>query len=929
MAKRTARRLSGKRWAITLVAGALLGAPLAGATTIKVTHLVDDANIANGTCTLREAIRAANGNVAVDACPAGQSAVRDEIVVIPGVHQVNLAAGINEDLAVTGDLDLRGSVRIRGASSRHTIVDGNASTSTDRLFQVLDLADDVVLEGIALRGGNANDLTKRGGLVWNQETGANDVELIDVEISGGQAATGGGIYNEGNLNLQRCRVVDNRTTDVPATAGNHGGGIASAATAVALRIEDSEIRRNRAEEDGAGVWVGGGTFVAHRSRITDNVAGQNGGGLAVSANNFEVHYAELSRNQAAVGGGVHMATQGEIQRSAFVDNAATVRGGGVHDVGSGFVRFSTFTRNSAPQGAGVYADSNQTLLDADTIAENQGGGVFNQRGLFLENVLLARNTGGNCTGNPPAFGAFNLDHANSCGFAPTPTGPNFPNTDPKLGPLADNGGPTKTMALLPGSPGIDVVTSEIRTNCQNMFDQRGRPRGRPRTKNAQNEDVYLCDLGAYEVTTPFVVDTLADGIDADLADDRCLTAGGACTLRAAIQQANAIPGLDEIALGTGVHTLSIPGTGENAAATGDLDLLPPVSIRGAGTALTSVTGAGLDRVFEIVPPLPPTPSPPGIGAAPVTTFLRDLTITGGDAGIDNGGGIALRSALRLERARLTANDGGRGSAMSSSPTGFSFLIPRPLVEIVDSTVDANPGGGALFLSNAVVERSSLINNVADGGHGGAGEFLFVRFENSTVSGNRSVSEGGIFAQSALIESSTFYDNQTSSNFGPGGVFLLDQSVFRNSIIANNRAGGGSVLANCSANPAGIFSFGHNVTDGNGVDCLLDDPTDQLATDPQLAPLANNGGATLTHQPLAGSLAIDRGDAVVCPTMDQRGTPRPRDGNVDGSAICDVGAVEVPEPALVASLVAGVLALAGVRRSARPVFVRALARDAKR
>ena len=64
-------------------------------------------------------------------------------------------------------------------------------------------------------------------------------------------------------------------------------------------------------------------------------------------------------------------------------------------------------------------------------------------------------------------------------------------------------------------------------------------------------------------------------------------------------------------------------------------------------------------------------------------------------------------------------------------------------------------------------------------------------------------------------------------------------------------------------------------------------------------------------------AIDRGDPVVCPHKDQRGTPRPRDGDTNGSAVCDVGAVEVPEPGLEAMLVAGVLALA-IGRRVRPV-----------
>ena len=903
---RSARaRRATRSWALGLTAGALLSAPVAVATTIEVTHLVDDANPANGTCTLREAIRAANGNVAVDACPAGSNTVRDEILVIPGVHQVSLTAGAEEDLGVTGDLDLRGPVRLRGAGAKYSIVEGSAVGAIDRLLHIQDLAEDVVIQGVTLRGGRATTGTKRGGVVWNQETGANDVELVEIAIEAGFAASGGGLFNEGNLKIQDGRIVGGRTEQAPGTTGNHGGGIASAGVSAELRIEDSEIVANQAEEDGGGIWSSGASLVLYRSRVSTNVTGGAGGGLYVASAGFDVQYVEFADNRAATGGGVQIAEQGEVQRSAIVSNQATVRGGGVYDGFGGFVRYSTIAQNVAPQGAAIYADSNQTLLDADTIAENQGGGVFNQRGVFFENVILSRNVGGNCTGNPPNFGAFNMERGVSCGFTSSPSSPNFPNTDPLLGPLADNGGPTRTMALQPGSPAIDVVTSEIRTNCQNMLDQRGHPRGRPRTQNGLGDDVYRCDAGAVERTSPFVVTTLADAVDADLFDDVCATAGGSCSLRAAVQQANAIPGMNEIVLGSGTHTLTIPGTSDLFGTTGDLDVVPPALIRGLGVGLTTVNGGGLDRVFEFGRP------PPEISAAPMKSFVRDLTITGGNAGNANGGGIAARSALRAERIRVTANDAQRGSAMSSNTFGFSFGGDGHRVELVDSTIDANPGGGAMFLGNAVIERSALVDNLADDGHGGAGEYLRLQLLNSTVSGNFSPATGALFANSAVIDGSTIYDNETSAQFDTGGVFLLELSVLRNSILADNFAAG--LLRNCSANPDGIFSLGHNLTDGDGTDCLLEQATDQLLTDPLLGLLASNGGPTRSHLPLAGSPAIDAGGAAGCFFSDQRGHPRPLDGDENGSAICDVGAVEVPEPALCLQLAAGLIGLAVARR----------------
>src|SRR5439155_10912015 len=92
----------------------------------------------------------------------------------------------------------------------------------------------------------------------------------------------------------------------------------------------------------------------------------------------------------------------------------------------------------------------------------------------------------------------------------------------------------------------------------------------------------------------FTVDCTMDDVDAAPGDGICATATGECTLRAAIQETNALPGPDSITLPAGTYTLTIPGTGEDIAATGDLDVTDDLDIRGAHVTATATTPAILE-----------------------------------------------------------------------------------------------------------------------------------------------------------------------------------------------------------------------------------------------------------------------------------------------------------------------------------------------
>jgi len=129
--------------------------------------------------------------------------------------------------------------------------------------------------------------------------------------------------------------------------------------------------------------------------------------------------------------------------------------------------------------------------------------------------------------------------------------------------------------------------------------------------------------------------------------------------------------------------------------------------------------------------------------------------------------------------------------------------------------------------------------------------------------------------------STTFAGNAAVNEG-GAMFNASTLRVANTIIAGSVAGG-----NCAGND---FISGNRNIDTDGT-CALDGPSDQEGVDPLLGPLADNGGASPTHSIGGNSPAIDVGNASICPEVDQRGLPRPADGNGDGTAVCDIGAYE--------------------------------------
>lgn len=168
--------------------------------------------------------------------------------------------------------------------------------------------------------------------------------------------------------------------------------------------------------------------------------------------------------------------------------------------------------------------------------------------------------------------------------------------------------------------------------CSPSRDDRRMLDNAPRIRRFVLAGIFVCVATGYPGVAnalTFIVNSTLDAVDAVPGNGICATAGGACTLRAAVQEANGLPGADVILLPAGTYLLTIGGAGEQAGATGDLDITSSLTINGAGSATTIVDGNAIDRVFEV---------------SGGTIIMNDVTVRNGELATDSGGCIFVRSA---------------------------------------------------------------------------------------------------------------------------------------------------------------------------------------------------------------------------------------------------------------------------------------------
>jgi predicted outer membrane repeat protein len=372
-------------------------------------------------------------------------------------------------------------------------------------------------------------------------------------------------------------------------------------------------------------------------------------------------------------------------------------------------------------------------------------------------------------------------------------------------------------------------------------------------------------------------------------------------LEAAINSANITPGEQLIYIADGTYVLngSLPTITEG------------LSIIGSSPANTVLDGDNLYRHFRVDLLTPGTvtfsnltlqngnflTSSGSIGIwGPASTVISDCRFLNNTAG-DVGGAIrisyALGSSMEVHRSHFEGNVAGEGgAALGTGGGGIDRLIIKDSSFINNSSqaVTAGIGGGAIRLQDIYdegrIERSLFSGNSSQIQGGAIDAEGVLDITNSTFVANSAPRGGALHVDGTRtvdMSHTTLADNTSTD----GSALAISGGVLRLDSILLARHGGDA----CSG--AGISSRGNNFYDADDPDCNFNQDSDVEHSDLMLSTsLADNGGTTPTLALNPGSPAID--GAAVCPidNVDQRGLPRPADGDGDSTETCDVGAFEL-------------------------------------
>ncbi|MCP4126718.1 MAG: hypothetical protein GY753_06610, partial [Gammaproteobacteria bacterium] len=400
-----------------------LGVGLGGAAlllTLSTTPVYADNTITvNGTCTLVDAIKAANTDAISGGCATGYGA--DTIILNTDVTLNAVYSGDNGLPAISSNITIEGN--------SHTI--SRIETAPDfRIFEI-DAAGALKLDSVTVSGGQLSAVTSKGGGIYIK-SGA--LTLANSTLSGNSAGSGGGgIYNysgtvtvlsdstlsenssgygggimnkEGTVTVLNSTLTENSTEEVGSGGFGGGGGIHNIAGMVT--VSESTLSKNSSKYYGGGIRNAGGTVTVSNSMLSENSAKAGGGIYTFFGTVTVLSDSTLSGNSAKAGGGIYnnSGTVSVLSSSTLTGNSSEGDegdGGGIdNNKGTVTVSNSTLSGNSSGRyGGGIYNNSGTVTVLSDSMLSGNssydgGGGIENVEGTVtvLSNSTLSGNSSG-------------------------------------------------------------------------------------------------------------------------------------------------------------------------------------------------------------------------------------------------------------------------------------------------------------------------------------------------------------------------------------------------------------------------------------------------------------------------------------------------------------------------------------------------------